>query len=194
MPSIVEDINPEDDKYSYKARFSKTVREKTKKLNPQVVAAGKVVYMAHDTKMYKALRHATQLSDFLARYTLYQHLTTRKKDPVAKDKAIQQADATFINYDVPSHRVIQALNDKGLVWFTKYYLRIQKVIAQLYRDNPARALMMLSLEHYFGAMPTLMDSAATNSIGRNPFSTGAFKFVGTWDDLATVKMGMSPFN
>ena len=193
MPTIVEDVAVDDDLYSYKSALVEKTNKFTKKLNPGVVAAGKVLYMGKDTKMYQALSYGTQISDFLAKYTLYQYLTTRKKDPLSHEEAIQKASDAFVNYDIPSHRTVQYLNDMGIVWFTKYYLRIQKVIAHLYKENPGRALMLLSLSHFFSGIPTLMDSSFIHKM-HNPFSIGAFKYPSVLDELATVKLGMSPFN
>ena len=193
LPTIVEDVAAEDDIYSYKSLLVKKAERLTNQLNPSIKAAGRVVYMAKDTKMYQALSYATQVSDFLARYTMYQYATTRKVNPLSHEDAIQLAADCFVNYDVPTHRTIQYLNDMGVVWFTKYYLRIQKVIAHLYVDNPGRGLMLLSLEHFFAGLPTLTDSSFVNKL-HNPFSVGAFKYPGVLDELATVKMGMSPFN
>lgn len=192
MPSIVEDVAADDALYSYKSRFVRKTEGYAEKLNPSIQAAARNIYMAKDTKVYQALSYGTQVSDFVARYTLYQHLTTRKKNPMDRESAIQLASDAFVNYDIPSHRTVQYLNDMGAVWFTKYYLRIQKVIATLYRDQPGRALAILALGEYFDTVPLLTDSQFIHRLN-NPFSIGALKFPNTLDDLATVKLGMSAF-
>lgn len=192
MPSIVEDVAADDDLYSYKSRFVRKTGGYAEKLNPSIQTAARNIYMAKDTKAYQALSYGTQVSDFVARYTLYQHLTTRKKNPMDRESAIQLASDAFVNYDIPSHRTVQYLNDMGAVWFTKYYLRIQKVIASLYRDQPGRALAILALGEYFDTVPLLTDSQFIHRLN-NPFSIGALKFPSTLDDLATVKLGMSAF-
>ena len=192
MPSIVEDVAADDDLYSYKSRFVRKMEGYAEKLNPSIQTAARNIYMAKDTKAYQALSYGTQVSDFVARYTLYQHLTTRKKNPMDRESAIQLASDAFVNYDIPSHRTVQYLNDMGAVWFTKYYLRIQKVIASLYRDQPGRALAILALGEYFDTVPLLTDSQFIHRLN-NPFSIGALKFPSTLDDLATVKLGMAAF-
>lgn len=191
MPTIVEDVDMEDDIYSYKSKFVRSTEKVTKHLNPAVVTAGKWMLITQDTPLYKVMSHGTQLSDFVARYTLYQHLTTRTKERVEHLDAVQLVSEAFVNYDIPAHRKLQALNDNGLVWFTKYYLRIQKVIMRLMRDNPGRSMAMVGMEHFFSTIPSLLDSAALNNIG-NPMSSGAMKYPSTLDDLATVKMLLSP--
>lgn len=189
MPSIVEDVSPEDDMYSYKSRLVHYVDGHTNKLNKHVLGAVRTVYMAKDTKMYQALHHATQLSDFVARYALYAHVTTRKQNPLSKEEAVQLASDSFVNYDLPSHRKLQYLNDMGFVRFTKYYLRIQKVIAHLYAENPGRAMALLATEAFFSNAPVLTDSGFTHHIGNNPFTGGAVDYLGVLDELATVKLG-----
>jgi hypothetical protein len=148
--------------------------------------------MSHDTPLYQLMSQGTQLSDFVARYTAYQYMTGRKRDPMVKSTAVQFVADAFVNYDIPTHRSMQYLNDMGIIWFTKYYLRIQKVIMHLWRDNPARAMMILGIDSYFAGAQTLMDSGFMNHVG-NPFSVGALKFPGTLDELATVNAMMYPF-
>jgi hypothetical protein len=193
MPSIVEDISPDDDLYSYKSRLADYVDQHTNKLNKHVLGVARTVYMAKDTKMYQALHHATQLSDFVARYALYMHTTTRKDNPLSKADAVQLASDSFINYDLPSHRKLQYMNDMGFVMFTKYYLRIQKVIAHLYAENPGRAMALLATNHFFGSAPVLTDSGFVQKLGNNPFGIGALGYPGILDELATVKLGKSMF-
>lgn len=192
MPTIVEDVAADDDLYSFKGRFNRKVDEFIDELNPHVVNTAKTLVIAHDTPLYKALSYGTQLSDFVARYTLYQHMTQRAKNPMAKQEALQLVSDAFINYDVPSHRLLQYANDMGFIYFSKYYLRIQKTIMHLYRENPGRALMLLTASHFFDAVPTLMDSQMVHRLG-NPFSTGALKYVTTLDEMATVNSLMTPF-
>lgn len=192
MPSIVEDVAAEEDIYSYKTELVRKAEGLTKGWNPKVVAAGRVVYMAHDTKLYQWLNHTTQLSDFVARYTLYQHLTT-KKNALSKADAIQQASDSFINYDIPAHRTMQYLDDMGILMFTKYFLRIQKVLLKLVREHPTRVFGMMIFDHYVNLLPLVTESSALAHLGNNPFHAGAFQFPTVLDDLATVHAGLQLF-
>ena len=192
MPTIVEDVELDDDIYSFKSKFVKRMEGYADQVNPGVKAVAKQVYMTHDTTTYKALSQAAQLSDFLGRYTLYQHLTTRKRDPMSKDEAIQLASDAFVNYDVPTHRKMQYMNDMGFFRFTKYYLRIQKVIMHLYRENPGRMLALMGMTSYFDSVPTLLDSNMISRLG-NPLEAGAFTYVDAPENLATMKLMQMPF-
>jgi hypothetical protein len=192
LPTIVEDVAQEHDEFSYKSRLVRGAEKYTNGLNKHIKAAGRTLYMAHDTPLYQWLSQGTQVSDFLARYTAYQHMTHRENAPMDHKTAVQFVSDAFVNYDIPTHRSMQYLNDMGIIWFTKYYLRIQKVIMHLWKDNPARALMLLGIDQYFAGAQTLMDSGFMHHLN-NPLSIGALKYPGTLDDLATVNAMMSPF-
>lgn len=192
LPTIVEDVGQEVDEFSYKSKLVRGTEKYTAGLNKHIKAAAKVVYISHDTQLYKWLSEGTQVSDFLARYTAYQYMTSRTNAPMDHKTAVQFVSDAFVNYDIPTHRSMQYLNDMGIIWFTKYYLRIQKVIMHLFRDNPARALMLGTLDHYFAGAQTLMDSGFMHHIG-NPLSVGVLKYPGALEDLATVHSMMSLF-
>ena len=191
MPTIVEDVAAEEDIYSYKSALARKTERFTNKLNPTIKAVGRVAYMSHDTKMYQSLSRITQLSDFVARYTLYQHLTTRSNNPLSQADAIQEASDAFVNYDIPMHRGIQFTDDMGFTPFTKYFLRIQRVLLKLARENPARVLMAIGLNSYMDLGPIVLESSFTHHIGNNPLRSGAFQFPGALDDLATVNAAMA---
>ena len=91
--------------------------------------------------------------------------------------------ALIINYDLPSNRWVQYANDMGIVRFTKYYLRIQAVLAHLYQNNPARALFLATIENYFSGLQTVMDSSLWNRIG-SPLEGGPF------DALEAIESGL----
>ena len=193
MPSIVEDVSTEDDPYAYKAEFARKMEKYTKRLNNKVVEVGRTVYMAHDTQMYKTLSHITQLSDFVARYTLYEHLTTRKNKPMTPAEAIQEATDSFVNYDLPMHRQLQYTDDMGITMFTKYFLSIQRILMKRTREAPGRVATLLLLQNYFDWFPTVLESSAISHIGNNPLNLGALAFPTSLDDLATVNLTLSLF-
>lgn len=191
MPSIVEDVGEAEDPFSYKTEFARKTEGVTDKLNPKVKEAAKFVYMTRDGKLYKALHQATQISDFVARYTMYQHLVSREQNPLSKAAAIQEVSEAFVNYDMAMHRNIQFMDDMGFMMFTKYFLRMQKVLLKMGRENPARVLALAAADSYLNLGSIVLDSSALAKIGNNPFGVGAIGFPGALDDLATVKAGMA---
>ena len=192
LPTIVEDVGQDTDEFSYKSKLVRGTEQYTSGLNKHIRNAGRQLYIAHDTALYQWLSQGTQVSDFLARYTAYQYMTGRTNAPMDHKAAVQFVSDAFVNYDIPTHRSMQYLNDMGIIWFTKYYLRIQKVIMHLWRDNPSRALMLAGLDAYFTGAQTLMDSGFIHHLG-NPLSVGVLKYPGALEDLATVNALMSPF-
>lgn len=188
MPTIVEDVEADDSQYSYKSRLQNKVEKYTSKVPAWMREVGKQVYMTHDTSMYKFLSQSTQMSDLVARYTMYQHTMNRAKDPLSRADALKQAEESFVNYDLPSHRSIQFMNDTGLVMFTKYYMRIQKVIMRLIKEKPARGIALLAANHYWSGLDSITDSYWMNRIGNNPLQPGAFGYLGTLDELPAIKM------
>lgn len=159
MPSIVEDVDVEDDLFSYKTKLAQKVEKYTDLVPGAVKTGAKFVYMAHDTPLYQVLSQGTQLSDFLARYTLYQHSVSKKRNPLNHTDAVLLASDAFINYDIPSGKGLDYANSMGFVMFTKYYLRVQRVIQQAYVDNPSRALLLLMFDNYFTGVQTIADSS-----------------------------------
>jgi len=188
--TIIEDVDNEEDNYSYKSHLMKEAARFTDKLPDSVVTGAKWVYMTHDTPLYKVLFKTTQMSDFVARYSLYQHVTTRKTDPLDHKSAVQLVEDTFVNYSVPTHRTLQYLNDIGATFFTKYYLRIQKVILWLFRDNPVKGAIVGALELFFDNFASVLDSAP--SIG-NPFDVGALNWPGSVSDIIPISLMRSVF-
>ena len=189
MPTIVEDLSASEDIYSYKSQLARKVGSLTAGLNPTIKKGAEYVYMGQKTPLYQGLNRATQLSDFVARYTLYHHLTG--KMGMDKGEAVTRASDAFVNYDIPTHRSVQYLNDMGVLMFTKYYLRIQRVLLQLFREKPVRGLVMGLMGHFINGMETIHDSAMWGRIGNNPFSTGALRYPGSLTDLVTIKAAIS---
>lgn len=188
--TIVEDVDSETSDYSYKSKLVRKIQGLTDRLPESVNKAGKTLYMAHDTPLYKLMYQGTSLSDFTARYVLFKHLTTRDTEPMAKEEAIQTVVDAFVNYDIPTHRGLQYINDIGIIPFTKYYIRIQKVLMTLYRENPARALAVATFGWFFDSIGVLTDSGIWNKAD-NPLGSGAFEYFNAVDDIAPIRAAMS---
>jgi hypothetical protein len=78
--------------------------------------------------------HLTQASDFIARYAMYSYTTEVKGMPEAK--AYKQMVETFVNYDQPLNKYLQYGNDIGLLFFVKYWVRIQRSAINLAKEKP----------------------------------------------------------
>lgn len=193
MPTIVEDVNPDDEVYGYKKDFMKATEQYVEKLPKWMRQTGKTIYMSHDGNMYKGLSRVTQLSDFVARYTLYQHMINRKNDPLSKKDAVMRANDTFVNYDYPMQPGAQYLDDMGFTPFMKYFLRIQKELVRVVRENPGKVLATILFNQLVELGPIVLDGSAMTRIGNFPIQLGAPKFFTVIDDLATVNTGIALF-
>lgn len=114
-------------------------------------------FQSHDSFLYKKMAQSAQLSDFVARYALYKHKLNKGS---SREDAANDAISVFINYDLPTHRSIQYGNDMGFLWFTKYYIRIQKVLLMTLVKEPLRVLSLILGDWFSGdVLADMYDSA-----------------------------------
>jgi hypothetical protein len=195
LPAIVEDVSPESDPFSFRTQAIERLERATARVPEGAKWVARQVFITRSTKLYQALHGLTQASDFMGRYTLYEHLMkegvidptnpTGQRRAVTRDEAIHTASEAFIQYDMPLHRTAQALENYGFLYFSKYLLRVQRVIVETARENPARTLLMVLLGRLFD-LPTVYDTALLNRLGYNPFKSGLFETLDVVEDLATI--------
>jgi hypothetical protein len=131
--SITEDINQNEFTYRNKG-FNKIKDVGNKLFRGKVFDVANHAYLGEHTAVFKAAMHFTQMSDFIARYTLYKYNTEVKG--MSDDKAWKLIVETFVNYDQPLNRYLQWSNDIGAVLFVKYWLRIQRAGFNLIKEKP----------------------------------------------------------
>lgn len=188
--TIVEDVAQEMDPYAYQNRLVQWTEDKVDKHVPHwAKKVGKTVFMTHDTPIYKIMNRFPSYSDFTARYTVYQHFTQKKGMEHAK--AIQLAEDAFVNYDRPQHKGLQYVNDMGILPFTKYYIRIQRVLFHIMEENPARMLSLVLASNMFPTLPFITDSFFWNKLEYSPLREGVFEWPGSIGEIATVKAGLN---
>lgn len=162
LQSIIEDVELEHDTFSHKSQLTQKVEAMTTRLPGFIRKGAKLAYVSHDTQLFKLLNEAAQLSDFVSRYALYKHKT--EAQGFSHNEAIGLAMDVFINYDMPTRPILQYLNDIGLLWFTKYYFRVQKQIIRNFRENTARNMIFNVLNALTGgAIPSVLDSILSPS-------------------------------
>ena len=178
---IVEDVGLDD--FRSNSRFMNWVSDKTENW-PELAKVGlNWAYVSEKTSLFQMVTRATAYSDFTARYA--QHTLTKRRQvaKIRKEKgrepnaqelkhiedelAISIRDA-FVNYSQPTSRFFQYLNDMGFIMFTKYMVRIQKVIQDGVAKHPIRFLLALiaqeSLDQTIGWEPD--DIAEKTMYGR----------------------------
>jgi hypothetical protein len=159
--TITEDIADADGDYSLQSRVEEWAAPVTNKIPNLVKDVGDILFMTHNTRMYKFLRNATQISDFAARYVMHEH---NMKNGMKEMDSVTKVVETFVNYDLPTHKGLQYLNDMGFILFTKYLLRTQKVILQTLQERPASVLSLMTFQYMTGLdIPDITDvSLITN--------------------------------
>lgn len=183
--TIVEDIDTHEDPFSFKSKLALTADKYTSQVPDKAKDTSRWLTLSHDTAGYKFLNHSTQISDFVARYVEYKHLTERAAEPMSKVDAVNQIMDDFVNYDVPSGQKIQYLNDMGLLMFSKYFLRMQRPLMKMFRDNPANMLWVLAMQQVVDfSAPTDSSFLDKNPLNLfyNPFSTA----VDAPDEIAPI--------
>ena len=154
--SIASDLGVNDD--TIRGSMIQKLEDKaTGRLSKGAMKLAKEAYMLPGSKGYKAAVAATQYGDFVARYIKVKYNTTKRG--VDPDTAIRDALASFIYYDIPQNKYLQAANDYGPMMFTKFFFRIQHVVAKLYSENPISATSVLMLQR---ALPQPFDENIMN--------------------------------
>ena len=153
MPQFIDDVNTTISGSNFPSEFEKGVTKLTDKL-PQIVQnVGKVTFLTQDTQAYQVLNNAVKMTDFVARHVLYHYYTSsaRGDEQMSHEEAVAEAIEEFVNFAVPTHRMIEYLNTIGLLRFTKYGIRILKVIKESAMDKPFDVAAALFLSTHIGA-------------------------------------------
>lgn len=179
--TIVEDVSLEEDVFSYKGNLERKFEPVLDKVPQALKDAGNFFFMTHDTRLYKGLRNATQKSDFVARYALHKH---NLEKGMSKQDSINVIMDSFIDYETPTHPTIQYLNDMGLLMFTKFFFRVQKVLLRQLSERSASVLTLFFLEGILGVdLPSIYDAVGANS------DNWEYRFYGPLDNLLAIMNG-----
>lgn len=163
--SIVEDIDLIDNQFTYKGQLGDMLDNNSFagpiiKGTPDLLKkAGQNLFMTHDSAVYKFMRDSTQVSDFAARYVLHKHNMQNVK--MTSDDSINMIVDVFINYDLPTHQALQYGNDMGITLFTKFFIRIQKIIWYMAKNHPGNTVASLLGQMMFGDISDITDALAT---------------------------------
>lgn len=185
MSTIVEDTVIFKDKPDFINIYEEKVKKVTDKIPKPMKDTFDWIVINPNTPVYQFLADATQFSDFGAKYVLAKHLQSKG---MSFDRAISEAQESFINYDVPTGQGLDYMNRMGLFMFTKFFLRFQKVLARLFKDKPAQLLVQHQLLENGFDMQGILDPAMPLRFGNNPFEASAFNIFGTGDDLMTYQV------
>ena len=237
--NIVEDLDLNEDQFSYKSKFMNRIAPGIEQYIPDTATSVfKYAYLTKDNMVYRQLLKATQYSDFVARYALYKHRENQvkkldpkefkqyeklndKKDKIIRiirtskltptqrkvlddelnriDKKLSKNKAalimndalieiidTFINYDLPTSPLLQYANDMGVLMFTKFLLRIQRIIYRQLKERPVSVISLELMKHGITDFSTILESNLITSSLRGRLK-GPMDIIDDFTHLAGVE-------
>ena len=119
--------------HSFAGDFAGWLNNHLRKIHPKTPTIVANAIIAKDTAFHDAISKAIQAGDFLGKWAVYKHMVKSGKSPeVARDTVREE----FIAYSTNPGRFRGALEDFGLVWWSQFTIRAQKVILRRLRRNP----------------------------------------------------------
>ena len=185
MSSIVEDVKIED-KDTYGSSWEEMLDESIDKYVPEKVKDAVDFFMMNrGSPLHNMMSHATQFSDFSAKVILIEHL---KKQGMTDKQAIAEAQDVFINFDIPTGAKMDYANRMGLIMFTKFYIRFQKVMLRALGRTPASTVLQHILVEHFTDQGGILDPFVFNRLGGNPIDLAPLSIFSASDDILTMRI------
>lgn len=182
MSTIVEDLSKPNET-SYKTELQKKVDSYVDLIPKPISNTFNELTIGDGSVLHNFLSEATQFSDLSAKYTLAKYLHENGTD---KDKAIYEAQLSFINYDIPTNQFLDYMNRMGLMMFTKFFLRFQRVMVKLAYNAPVSSLMGHYAVEYMGGQG-VYDPFWLNRLG-NPLESSVFNLPNAMGEVVSVNV------
>ena len=180
MSTIVEDLTKPNET-SYKTELQKKVDSYVDLIPKPISNTFNELTIGQGSMLHNFLSEATQFSDLSAKYTLAKYLHENGTD---KDKAIYEAQLSFINYDIPTNQFLDYMNRMGLMMFTKFFLRFQRVMVKLAYNAPVSSLMGHYAVEYMGGQG-VYDPFWLNRLG-NPLELSVLNLPDAMGEVVSV--------
>ena len=166
LTTFVEELNMETaaDLFSRKHKLIHKVESWKDKRHKSVQAGLDFVTAARHTKYTQAMMKITRYSDLGARFALFNKL--KKDGEMNREEMMRRLHEEFVDYSIPTHPTLQYMDSMGLLWFPKYYLRIQKIVFGLIHHNPVGVLLNM-LSDQIVNMDSPIDSFVTHKLPWN---------------------------
>lgn len=156
MPDIVDDYDTQAKETGYEPPVEEALEkglEKIGKKSKKLETATRAIFLTKDREEFKVLNNAVKMTDFVARYVLYRHYTHKNMgdNKMTHKQAMRSVIKEFINFNIPTHRMIQYSNDIGLWWFSKYQLRVFNSMFISLIDRPTETVYNIAVANLTGA-------------------------------------------
>jgi hypothetical protein len=148
MPNIVDDVDTANVESPHTFGIERVLETGLGKLPDRIEGAARTLFMTEDTESYRMMNNAVKMTDYVGRYVLYNHYTKNKD--MSHDDAVAAVQDEFINFDLPTHKILEYANNVGLLWFSKYQLRVLKHIKNVVLENPFTSIATFLLGQFAG--------------------------------------------
>jgi hypothetical protein len=132
--------------------MDKHLKEKIHPKAPKVLANA---IFAKDSTLHDALSKAIQAGDFLARYTIYQHMI---EQGASVENARDTVRDELVSYQTNPGRLRAGLETYGMIYWSQFTLRAQSVLLNRFRKNPFSFFVSQGLGNIMGT-PGPLDGA-----------------------------------
>lgn len=182
MSTIVEDLTKPNET-SYKTELQKKVDSYVDLIPKPISNTFNELTIGQGSMLHNFLSEATQFSDLSAKYTLAKYL---HENGIDKAKAIYEAQLSFINYDIPTNQFLDYMNRMGLMMFTKFFLRFQRVMVKLAYNALVSSLMGHYAVEYMGGQG-VYDPFWLNRLG-NPLELSVFNLPNAMGEVISANV------
>lgn len=189
MPTIVNDVSLASDDYTFQSTLEEELEGVSSKVPGLFRKTGKTLLMSEDTAVYKFMAQATQQSDFIYKYAVYKQELRKGK---SKQNALRTAREMFIEYDVPTSKGMQFLNDMGVWTYTKFAFRVQRVLFKFVKEK-AGGLILADLALSALGFQTTASLFLYNSIMSNPLRVPIWDVITMADESMLIQLVLKLF-
>lgn len=152
-----------------------------------------------DSEAVRLGSYLVQMTDISSRYALYKHLmNTRgsnnnasdtRGNPITEEEVVVKVLEAFVDYKVNMPKELKVMSDYGVILFPSFWLRIQKVIYALAKDNLLKVgagitlseMLSLPIESYYDSN---IFAKAGNIINQPPVFTDPLDIILPTDLIA----------
>ena len=157
--SMVEEIHLNE--YSSIDSLAQKTEDKLSRFVPNLaMSAAKHLYMTKTTAPFQAIQEVFQMSDFVARVALNNHLKAKRPD-LSKEQRLQILFDQFALYDIPGQsRLAHYMNKTGFIMFYRYWYKIQRAVFKTAIRRPKSILTLFLFQSVMDIdVPDIYDSA-----------------------------------
>ena len=186
LNTIAEDLTPKPSGY-----LETKLYEKYDSMNSLTKKATDWAFLTNSTWLGSILTNYVHHADFLSRYAKYYGL--KKQNKYKENEIIDIVSDSFIDYDAPTSKGIKALNDYGLVLFSRFFTRSQRIIRDHLMQRPFTTLCTLGARFSANTVTDgIADEYMSMVIDTNPFAKNYGYSINIWNPMYNAIETLTP--